>query len=265
MDQKNNVLSVPMAILAAGILIAGALFFSQKGNSSPSTRVVRDDGQKEIKLKPVSGTDHILGDPNAPVIIVEYSDLECAFCKIFQPTVDKLVENYGKKGDLAWVYRHFPLEQIHPRAKKASLSAECIAELGGNAKFWSFITKIFEQNDQRTGLANVDMSLIAKNLGVDQTKFNDCVDSGKYEQQINDSLNEGVQAGVNGTPSSFLVLKNPLTKKSITTINDQTVDYIDQQGRKLINISEDGKIISMNGALPYEIFQSIIDIALATK
>jgi protein-disulfide isomerase len=265
MDQKNNTLSVPMAILGAGILIAGALFFSQKGVST-GTKVTRNDNTPaKINLKPVSEADHILGDPNAPIVIVEYSDLECAFCKLFQPTVDKLVENYGKKGQVAWVYRHFPLEDLHPRAKKAALSSECVAELGGNTKFWSFVSKVFEQNDTRTGLANVNMSEIAKNLGVDQTKFDKCVADAKYDSLIKSSVSDGILAGVNGTPSSFLALKKALSKADINLINEKATDYIDPQGRKLVNIGEDGKTISLNGALPYEIFQSVIDIALATK
>jgi protein-disulfide isomerase len=265
MDQTKNNLSVPMAILAAGILIAGALFFSRsdfKGNTERKN-LTKNESAK-IELDPVKPTEHVLGDLNAPIINVEYSDLECYFCRLFEPTAERLREEYGKKGQVAWVYRHFPLEDIHPRAKKAAIASECVAELGGNTKFWAFVSEIFKTSSPTNGsLEKLDMSLMAKNIGVNQSSFDNCLNSTKYDKLIQDSIVNGIKAGVNGTPRSFMVLKNAISEEQRDIILDKTVEYIDQQGRPLVKIDEERKIISLNGALPYEVFKLVIDTALS--
>ncbi len=96
-------------------------------------------------MKPVTSSDHIFGDVNAPVKVVFYSDLECPFCKSFHETMTQIMNSsYGKDGKVAWVYRHFPLKQLHSKAPKEAEAAECAAELGGNDAFWKFINKINE-------------------------------------------------------------------------------------------------------------------------
>ncbi len=90
-------------------------------------------------LKPVTATDHIRGDINAPVKIVQFSDIDCPFCKKFHTTMQEVMKTYGKDGKVAWVFRNFPLTQLHPDAANKAEASECIAELGGNDKFWSFV------------------------------------------------------------------------------------------------------------------------------
>lgn len=90
-------------------------------------------------LKPVTSADHIRGDINAPVKIVEFSDIDCPFCKRFHTTMLEVMNTYGKEGKVAWVYRHFPLTQLHPDAANKAEASECVAELGGNDKFWEFV------------------------------------------------------------------------------------------------------------------------------
>jgi protein-disulfide isomerase len=94
------------------------------------------------KMLPVTDKDHIKGDINAPVKIVEYSDLECPFCKRFHSTLQEVVDSYD--GQVAWVFRQFPLAQLHPKAVREAEAAECVASLGGNTAFWKFIDKINE-------------------------------------------------------------------------------------------------------------------------
>jgi protein-disulfide isomerase len=93
-------------------------------------------------MAPVTDKDHIKGDISAPVKIVEYSDLECPFCKRFHTTMQDVVKSYD--GKVAWVFRQFPLAQLHPKAVKEAEAAECVASLGGNAAFWKFIDKVEE-------------------------------------------------------------------------------------------------------------------------
>lgn len=155
------------------------------------------------KVPEVTDKDHIRGRGDAKVVLVEYSDLECPFCKQFHPTMKQVLAEYGN--DVAWVYRHYPLN-FHANAQKEAEAAECAAELGGNDKFWSFADKIFERTTSNgTGFALDKLGPLAAELGLDQVKFQKCLDSGKYEQQVKDEMAAGAAAGVNGTPGTFVL------------------------------------------------------------
>lgn len=96
------------------------------------------------KINPVTDKDHIRGSLNSKVIIVEYSDTECPFCKRFHDTMKQVMDVYGKDGRVAWVYRHYPLDGLHSRARKEALALECAFEQGGNDKFWEYTDYIYK-------------------------------------------------------------------------------------------------------------------------
>ncbi len=155
------------------------------------------------KVKPVTDKDHIRGSSNAKLTLVEYSDLECPFCKRFHPTMQDLLKTYGDK--IRLVYRHYPLA-FHANAQKEAEASECVADLGGNDKFWEYIDKMFERTTANgTGFALDKLGPLAAEVGVDQTQFQSCLDSGKYEKLVKDQLAEGSASGVSGTPSTFIV------------------------------------------------------------
>lgn len=103
---------------------------------------------KNITLDPVTASDHILGDINADILIVEYSDLECPYCARFHTTVKDIIAQYGTK--VAWVYRHFPLDGIHPNARAKAEASECVASLGGNDAFWKYVDGTFDATSPKT-------------------------------------------------------------------------------------------------------------------
>lgn len=153
-------------------------------------------------VAPVSDQDHVRGDKNAPVTIIEYSDYECPFCSRFHPTLVQLLNEY--KGKVKWVYRHFPLSSIHPNAQKAAEAAECAGEQG---KFWEMSDKMFEK--QAMGLGPTQLPTLATEAGVkDLKKFNDCLSSGKYAARVASDLASGEAAGVTGTPGSIVLGPN---------------------------------------------------------
>lgn len=154
-------------------------------------------------VKPVSDKDIIRGNPNAKVALVEYSDEECPFSKSFHPTVLQLMKDYGDK--VTFVYRTYPLP-FHQNADKEAQATLCVQELGGNDAASNFIDKIFERTTSNgTGFALDQLGPLAAEVGVDQTAFQTCLDSGKYEQTIKDTMADGSQAGVNGTPTSVIL------------------------------------------------------------
>jgi protein-disulfide isomerase len=95
------------------------------------------------KVLPVSATDHIQGSPEAKMTIIEFSDLECPYCATFHVTMERIIAEHGASGEVAWVYRHFPLESIHPQARPLAHSAECVNELAGPNAFWEYLSYIF--------------------------------------------------------------------------------------------------------------------------
>jgi len=202
MEEKNK-FGVPQAIILAGIVIAAAILLSGwKGEITKTEN--RAESRKDITVEPVTPKDHILGDlSSAKVAIIEFSDTECPFCKLFHPTLHKIVTDY--KGEVVWVYRHFPIEQLHKKAFKESEATECAAELGGNSAFWSYLDKIFERTPSNDGLDPAELPKIAGEIGLDIPKFNSCLSGGKHKNFVEEQFKDGVKAGVSGTPSSVLI------------------------------------------------------------
>ena len=152
-----------------------------------------------ITLKP---DDHIRGDAKASITLVEYSDLECPFCKAFHPQMQQLMQEYA--GKVKWVYRHFPLS-FHVNAQKEGEATECAGKLGGNDKFWAYTDKIFERTTSNgTGFAIDALVPLAKELGLNEAKFKSCLDSGEFTAHVQQDLQEGTSFGVNGTPTTFV-------------------------------------------------------------
>lgn len=228
-------LSVPMAIIIAGVIIAGAILVGLRGNSpttanAPAPQVAQQPSENLDAMNPVTSEDHIRGDANAPVKIVEYSDTECPFCKRFHTTMQQVMDEYGKEGKVAWVYRHFPLDQLHPKARKEAEATECAAELGGNDKFWAYLDRLMEITPANNGLDPAELPKIAQYVGLDVAKFNTCLSSGKYAQKIEEHVQNAMATGGSGTPWSIVV------------------------GR-------DGKKYPLSGAQPIASVKQLIDIA----
>ena len=146
--------------------------------------------------------DHIRGDAKAPITLVEYSDLECPFCKRFHPDMQRLMQEYA--GKVAWVYRHFPLS-FHQNAQKEAEATECAGKLGGNDKFWAYTDKIFERTTSNgTGFALTALVPLAQELGLNEAKFKACLESGEFAAHVQTDIQEGTSFGVNGTPTTFV-------------------------------------------------------------
>lgn len=203
------VMALPLTFFATKTMGSGPGngFAAVNGGNVPSAAPSQDPNTPKVgTVKPVSKDDHILGDAKAPVTLIEYSDIECPFCKRFHPTVQQVAKEY--KGKVKIVFRHFPLN-FHANAQKEAEATECVAELGGNAKFWSFLDKIFERTTANgTGFALDALAPLAKEVGVNEQKFKACLDSGKYAQKVQQSIAEGSAAGVDGTPGTILLGKN---------------------------------------------------------
>ncbi|MBU4479838.1 DsbA family protein [Patescibacteria group bacterium] len=205
MEQKNNFL-IPVAILIAGALIAWGLM---SDSPAPKEDDPTQQASEELSFRPISKDDHILGDPQAEIIIIEYSDIECPYCKTFFATSKKIVDEFGKDGKVALVFRHFPL-QGHVDAKPKAIATECVRKLGDETKFWEYIGKLFTEQ-----ISLEQLPAVAEQMGIDKDKFAKCIVDPAMEELVKEDFDDGVKAGVlgtatdpGGTPYSIIVTKD---------------------------------------------------------
>ncbi len=191
-------LTIPIAIICGGIIIALALYISVP--KTPSS-----NGNPSL-VRPVSASDHILGNPAAKVMIIEYSDFDCEFCKGFHDTLHQIIANEGAGGDVAWVFREFPLTEIHPNALSLAKAAECAAEVGGNDAFWKFSTALF----QKQPVAPQEIGTVAAAAGIASDTFSTCYASESASapllERIQADRQNALDIGANGTPYSILLV-----------------------------------------------------------
>jgi len=219
----QTVSAVLVILLVVSIFTSGFGFSPAKtgtGNTGTNTNnggTGNTGGTATVNLEGA----HKLGDDDAPVKIIEWSDFQCPFCgRFYTDTEGQIVDNYVDSGDVQLIYKHFPLESIHPMALPAALASECADEQG---KFWEYHNYVFEN---QASLTNDNLKVWAGTLGLDTAKFNSCLDSQKYLDKVNADLQEGLSAGIRGTPG-FLI---------------------------------NGQLVS--GAQPYAVFQQAIDSSL---
>lgn len=196
-------------MFAVGFFIMAGLFINQavqtNAEAKPSNNVVNNNAANpnaevanNIADVEVTKDDWLRGDKKADVTIVTFSDIDCPYCQKFHETMNQVMKNYDKK--VNWVFREFPLAQLHPEATKKAEYAECIGSVGGNDKFWAFLDYMFTN---KTALADINTAL-AK-IGVNADKVNACVTEGKFTQKVQDQIAQAVDAGGRGTPYSVIV------------------------------------------------------------
>ena len=195
---RNQIL-VPISIVVAGAVVAVAIYFVNKQGVTTTT-----PNGDTIVVRPVDSTDHILGNPNAAIKLIEYSDFECPHCKTYHNTLKQVMSEYGANGEVAWVFRHFPIAQLHSKAPKEAEAAECAADLGGNDAFFKFADRLYEVTPSNNGLDLNSLADIAGFVGLDKAAFQSCLDSGKFASKVQSQFDEGVKAGIRGTPHIFI-------------------------------------------------------------
>lgn len=222
---------IPLSIIIAGGLIGGGIFLGNKKQATPASLAAQAMEQSK-NIRPVDDTDHILGNPNAKLLLVEYSDTECPFCKEFHKTMKTLMTEYADKGDLAWVYRHYPILDLHPKSAKEAQATECANELGGNGKFWEYLNRLYEITPSDNKLEPAELTNIAKQVDLSSAEFDACLSSNKYSTLVSAHIEDAKKTGSQGTPYSII-------------INTQT-----------------GETYPVVGAQPYSALKQLIDLIL---
>ncbi|MFH1631590.1 MAG: thioredoxin domain-containing protein [bacterium] len=178
----------------------------------------------------VTAADHVRGAEDPKIIWIEYGDFECTSCEEFYLTGKNILFNYSDS--VLFVYRHYPFP-THPGAEMKAVAAECAGELAGEEAFWLFHDLIFELTASGAGgLSVTELLPIAVELGFDREDFSKCLYSDRYEDRITQDLIIGIEGGVQGTPTSFV-------------------------------IGPDGEVTIISGAISYSAASSLIEELLA--
>ncbi len=201
MDTTRSQWLIPGAIVFAGLILALAIF------SIRQTHILGAPPGDVLSMRAISPEEHIVGNPEAPVIIVEYADMDAPYAKEFQQTMSQLMTEYGAGGKVAWVYRHFPLVDQHPDSISHAEASECVASLGNTTAFWRFIDLLhaYAPGEMQFDPANYDS--IVTQLGVSKADFDACLAQGKYTQKVEADFANALAIGAEGSPYSVLLVK----------------------------------------------------------
>jgi protein-disulfide isomerase len=206
-DQSNPTKPMPIiaAVLGIGLIIAAVVI-------QYKTAIVKVPGDvvetSFPTLRPIDATDHTRGVATAPMKMIEYSDLQCPFCKMLHASLKEITPEYIDNGRLQFVYRHFPLVSIHENAKDLSIASECVFKLGGEEAFWKTVDGIFGDTAEKYDMAK--LSALAKDSGVNQRQYNTCFYLRQTAPLIDASMKEGADLEIKGTP--FAVVISPKGK-----------------------------------------------------
>lgn len=190
--------TIPVAIIIGGIIVAVSVYASMP--KAPAGVM----GNPSL-VRPVSSSDHIFGNPTAKVVVIEYSDFDCEYCKDFNETMHQIIANEGTNGQVAWVYRQFPLTEIHPNALAHARATECVAQTAGNDAFWKFESALF--NAQPVDPASY--GTIAKSVEVSGDAFASCYASAAttvINTRIMGDRKNALDMGAIGTPYSIILV-----------------------------------------------------------
>lgn len=238
MQDKKMSLGVPIAIIIAGLVIAGAIVYPDIKNGGDTSSA---EGEKttEVENEVIEQKDailsqgHVLGKADAKVTIAEFSDPECPYCGRFHVTMEQIMQKYGTDGDVAWRYIYFfPFDsnpQAHPLSRPLAAAIECAAQVGGEEMYWKYTKLVFEQEENDR---SYDIPGNAQTLGIDIAAFNACLEDPAIAEKVSAQHSMSASLGLRGTPHSIVIL-------------------------------EDGTGYRINGAYPYQTVDMTIQAALA--
>ena len=193
------------------LLLQGQTSTAKTANSNSQVKIASANTNTNAKPQPVAAPtptaptkvdvevtddDHIRGNIDAPVTIVEFSDYQCPFCSRFHDTMKEVMVNYPDQ--VRWVYKHFPLDSLHPYARQAAEAAECAGE---QDEFWEYSDYLLEN---QSAINPSFLSQAAVDLGLKASQFDSCLEDGKYTAKVDADYQAGVAAGVRGTPGNFI-------------------------------------------------------------
>jgi protein-disulfide isomerase len=203
------VIALMASLIAAAFMggyIVGNLGEQNVPQEGPGLTLTEIAPSSQTRVTIPIGGNPVMGNPDAPVTMIEYTDFQCPYCdRFFSQTLPLIEKAYIATGKVKFVFKNMPLETIHPNAIPAAIAAECANEQG---KFWEYHDKLFEGQSAWARLDNADAIAVfkqyASDTGLDASSFGSCIDSSKYADKVSAESKEGRNYGVNGTPAFFI-------------------------------------------------------------
>ncbi|HRH55913.1 MAG TPA: thioredoxin domain-containing protein [Candidatus Paceibacterota bacterium] len=217
---------LPGAIVLAGLLLAFTVY-AVRTEESPKL-----GAGDPANVRPVTPADRIIGNPEAPVVFIEYADIDSEYSKQFQATMQQLMSEYAGTGRVAWVYRHFPLLDQHAAAASHAEAAECAGFLGDEDAFWRFIDALQSASPGESEFPVAGYQSVARSLGIPEAEFMQCLENGRFTKKVYDDGENALNSGAEGAPYTIVLI----------------------EGQEPVGIQ---------GALPYEDMKRVIEDALA--
>ncbi len=217
-------------LLVGSVIFAFLVYSDIKKEASRMTLVDAPMSGSIDYVRPISQQDNIIGSSSSSVAIITYGDTECPYTKEFFFTMQELISEYSERG-VAWVFRHFPNNTIHSRARDEAEAAECAGRVGGRMKFWNYIQALFEKTQSHDSLSSDNLTTIASELALPMKEFEECRHSHLSAARVSYDAENAMRIGAKGTPTSVILLSN-------------------------------GKRIKIDGFASYDKMKSVIDEAL---
>lgn len=183
------------AVIALALIITAGVLQS---NGKPY-------GSADVTVEPLSAADHIRGNLNAPVQVIEYSDLECPFCKSFHQTMQKVFAEFGPQNKIVWAYRQYPIDSLHKKARTESIAAECVGKIGGSDAFWKMTDAIFAKTGSNDSLDLNTLPALAQESGITRAAFLKCFNAKETAAKVEADITSGTIAGAQGTPYTLVI------------------------------------------------------------
>ena len=205
-EMRRPVLTMRNIFLPAIIIVAGCIIATAVYVVRIRMHVAKGSGAPEV-VRPVSPSDHIIGNPSAPIVLVEYGDIDSEYGKKLQLTMEQLMTEYASGNKVAWVYRHFPITALHKNAVTNALAAECAASVSTPVTFFHFIDAMNAIAPSATSFNPNQYGTIVTQLGLPKEAFEKCVAAATFEQHIHDDYSNALAAGATGSPYVVLLVQ----------------------------------------------------------
>jgi protein-disulfide isomerase len=197
----NTEYSIPLAIVFAGVILAGAVYMTVRQGFTPALQA------SPAQVRPITPDDHLLGNPLAKVQIIEYADFDCTHCKTFHQTLRRIIGVYGASGNVAWITRHFPITELHPNAKKHAEAAECVARTTNNETYFVFTDLLYA----RQPADPLKYAEYAHAVGANPETVANCLrnaDTNGISERVDADRKNALAMGAEGTPYALILVPN---------------------------------------------------------
>ncbi len=222
---------IGFSIIAAAILFAGSSPVQTEPTQQAATNTLPDFEDLVTRLhapiETITEADNIRGNPSAPLMFVTYTSYDCPSCRTYYQAMNRIMQEYGQTGDVAWTFRHMPLVEDYPDSKRVANAAECVAALGGNTSFWIFSDELFQD---RSPLGPTDLSRVpqyATSAGISTSELTQCMNEERFFAAIDDQVNDATTAGAFSIPYTVV-----MTDNDVSVING-SIPFVDL--RQIVN------------------------------